>query len=193
MKKNHVMTVVLCCGLFNIASAQDMRNNSSRSLFADQKGARAGDAVTIIVVETSSASNDAKTSGSRESDLSFSASGKVSEKPLPNAAITLGTGNKFTGEGSTSSRGSVRAKISARVDSVLTNGNLLVNGSRTIVINGEEQIIRISGIVRPSDIQADNSVYSFNISDAVIVFEGSGIVARSQEPGWLTKIFHWLF
>ena len=46
MKKYHVMTVVLCCGLFNNASAQDMRNNSSRSLFADQKGARAGDAVT---------------------------------------------------------------------------------------------------------------------------------------------------
>jgi flagellar L-ring protein precursor FlgH len=59
-------------------------------------------------------------------------------------------------------------------------------------VNGEEQTIKLSGIVRPSDVLADNSVYSFNISDAIIVFEGSGIVSRAQGPGWLTKLLHWL-
>nr|MBP8975776.1 flagellar basal body L-ring protein FlgH [Bacteroidota bacterium] len=87
----------------------------------------------------------------------------------------------------------LRAKLSARVDSVLPNGNLDIHGSRVILINNEKQTVTISGIVRPTDIQADNSVYSYNISDAVISFQGSGIVSRSQGPGWLTKFFHWLF
>ena len=112
---------------------------------------------------------------------------------MPNVSLGVGSGNSFKGEGATSSNGSVRARISARVDSVLANGNMMITGNRTIIINGEEQIITISGIVRPSDIQADNSVYSYNISDARIAFEGGGIVARAQGPGWITKLLHWLF
>jgi flagellar L-ring protein precursor FlgH len=105
----------------------------------------------------------------------------------------VGTGNQFKGEGSTSNRGSVRAKLSAHVDSVLANGNLVINGSRSITINGEEQTIAISGIVRPSDIMADNTVFSYNISDAKIIVQGEGSLTKVQEPGWLTKVFHWLF
>jgi flagellar L-ring protein precursor FlgH len=83
--------------------------------------------------------------------------------------------------------------MAAHVDSVLANGNLVINGSRSITINGEEQTLKISGVVRPSDIMADNSVYSFNISDAKIILQGEGSLTSVQEPGWLTKVFHWLF
>jgi flagellar L-ring protein precursor FlgH len=175
------------------AFGQDMRDNLSRSLFADQKANRVGDAVTILVVENSSASNDARTSASRESNISFSASGKAGDSSIPDVSLGVGSGNSFAGEGSTATRGTIKATLSARVDSVLTNGNLVVSGSKTLVINGEEQQILISGIVRPSDIRADNSVYSFNISEARISFEGSGIVSRAQGPGWVTKLLHWLF
>jgi flagellar L-ring protein FlgH len=179
--------------VLQIGLGQDMRENTMRSLFSDQKANRVGDAVMIYVVETSSASNDAKTSSSRQGSVSLAGSGAMSTTPLPNVSMNLGTTNTFAGEGSTASNGSVQAKISARVDSVLPNGNLMIRGNRTIVINGEEQIISIAGIIRSSDIQADNSVYSNNISDAVIKVHGNGIVSRAQEPGWLTKIFHWLF
>ena len=192
MKTRHLLLMMALSGLLTSISAQDMRENVGRSLFSDQKANRPGDAVTILVVEVSSASNDAKTSSSRESNLSLSGSMKTSNNAGTDVSGGLGLGNQFKGEGATSSNGSIRAKISARVDSVLTNGNLMVSGNRTITVNGEEQTIKISGIVRPSDIQSDNSVYSFNISDAVIVFEGSGIVSRAQGPGWLTKLLHWL-
>ena len=185
--------VVLLPVLAAAATAQDMRENLSRSLFADQKAYRAGDAVMIYIVEATSASNNASTSASRTSDLSLTGSGTVSSKPVPGAAVTLGTGNSFKGDGSTRAQGSLTARISARVDSVLPNGNLMIRGSRMMTINGEDQTIRISGIVRPSDIQPDNSVYSYNISDANIALEGSGIVSRAQGPGWLTKLFHWIF
>ena len=169
-----------------------MRESVGRSLFSDPKAAKIGDAITVLVVETSSASNDAQTTSQRESNLSLSGSGKVGTS-LPDVSLGIGSGNSFRGEGATSSRGSIRAKISVRVDSVLANGNLVINGKRTIIVNGEEQLITLSGIVRPSDIQADNSVYSFNISDARIAFEGSGIVSRAQGPGWITKFLHWIF
>ena len=191
MKQAGVLMILMMLG-GSMATGQDMRENLSRSLFADQKATRAGDAVTILVVETSSASNDAQTSSGRESNLSFSASGKTSSSPGTDINAGLGTTNSFKGEGATATHGSVRAKMSARVDSVLSNGNLVLSGNRTIVINGEDQTITVSGIVRPSDIQTDNSVFSYSISDARIVFEGSGIVSRAQGPGWITKLLHWL-
>jgi flagellar L-ring protein precursor FlgH len=164
-----------------------------RSLFADEKARRVGDIITILILESSSATNDAKSSATRESDVSLAASGTVNSKALPGGSVSIGTGNKFSGEGATSTRGSIRARISARVDSVTSNGNLLISGVKTISINGEDQIIKIIGVVRPSDIQADNTVNSYNIADATVVFEGSGMIDRAQGPGWLTKLFHWLF
>lgn len=175
------------------AFAQDMRGNLSRSLFSDQKANQIGDAVTVLILESTSAVNDAKTATSRGSDISLSANASTGSSSGTNIGGGIGTGNQFKGEGTTSNRGSLRAKIAAHVDSVLANGNLVINGSRSITINGEEQTLKISGVVRPSDIMADNSVYSFNISDAKIVLQGEGSLTKVQEPGWLTKIFHWLF
>jgi len=186
--------VVLLAAIWCAAApAQDMRQNVMKSLFADQKAGHAGDAITIIVVETNSASNDASTNSSRASNFSLSGSGSTSSTTASTGvSLGLGTSAGFQGQGGTSSKGSVQAKLSARVDSVLSNGNLMISGNRVITVNGEKQTITISGIVRPSDIQPDNSLLSYNISDAQIVFEGDGIVSRAQGPGWVTKLLHWL-
>mgnify|MGYP001591156016 FL=1 len=195
--KKAVLYYIIFSGLFfTTILSQDLRENITRSLFSDNKATRPGDAITILVLEVNSATNGATTSTQRTSDLSLSANGSatgIGNVPAFDANFGLGTNNSFTGGGSVSSRGDVRARISATVDSIYSNGNLHIIVRRTISIAGEDQIIDISGIVRPSDIQADNSVLSSNISDAVISFSGSGMVERSQEPGWLTKIFHWIF
>lgn len=172
---------------------QDMRQNSYYSLFSDHKANRIGDAVTIIVFESSVASNNSETSSGRTSGIGAGFSGTVGTTTLPKGDLSLGTNNKFEGAGATKTTGNVQTKISAVVDTVLGNGNLVIKGSRKIVINGEEQLVTIKGVVRPSDIDSDNSVLSYNISDAEINFSGSGIIDDSQKPGWLTKLFHWLF
>jgi len=186
--------LALAAALSASAAAQDMRQNVMKSLFSDQKAAHAGDAVTIIVVETNSASNDASTNASRESNLSLAAAGSTGGSGVSSPGVNLGlsTSNGFKGQGATSSNGTVKARLSARVDSVLPNGNLMITGNRVITINGEKQVITISGVVRTSDIGADNSLFSYNISDAQIAFEGDGIVSRAQGPGWITKLLHWL-
>lgn len=190
MKKQLIILLVLTVSVIN---SQDMRRNAAFSLFSDNKANQRGDAVTIIVMESSQATNNAETSAGRTSDLSFGLSSGVDKSALPKVDVNMNSGNSFSGSGSTKATGVVRTKISATVDSVLANGNLLIKGSRRIVINGEEQLVFIKGIVRPSDIGADNSVLSYNISDAEITFEGSGIIDDSQKPGWLTKFFHWIF
>lgn len=188
-------TIYVIILLFTTAvmHAQDMRNNSFSSLFSDQKANRIGDAVTILVVESSQASNNAETSAGKKSDLGFNFNGGLDQTKLPNIDVGMGSNNDFRGSGSTKTTGMIRTKISATIDSVLNNGNLLIKGSRKIVINGDEQTLFIKGVVRSSDITADNAVLSYNISEAEIVFEGSGIIHDAQSPGWLTKFFHWIF
>ncbi len=176
-----------------LLTAQDMSSNVQRSLFADYKANRVGDAITILVVESSQASNQAEKSAGRSSDVGLSANGQVGDNGIPEVDFGISSGNDFRGSGSTRTTGMVKTRISATIDSVYANGNLRIHGNRRIVINGEEQEVSISGIVRSLDIAGDNTVYSYNISDAEIVFEGSGLISRSQNPGWLTKIFHWLF
>lgn len=191
MKKILLLCVLMA--LIHNLNAQDMRANSSNSLFSDNKASRIGDAVTILVVESSQASNNAETSSGRSSELGFGANASLGKSSMPEAKAGISTNNEFNGSGSTKTTGLIRTKISATIDSVLANGNMVIKGSRKITINGEEQVVKIRGIVRSADILADNSVYSYSISEAEINFEGSGIIADSQKPGWLTRFFHWIF
>ena len=186
MNKKILIIIIL---LTAFAFAQDMRQNAFSSLFSDQKANKIGDALTILVVESSQASNSAQKSSGKKSDLGFnlsSGSGAPTE-------IGINSNNDFKGGGSTQATGVFRTKISATIDSVLANGNLLIKGSRKIIINSEEQTVYIKGIVRTSDISADNTVLSYNISEAEITFEGNVLIDKSLSPGLLTKFLHWIF
>ncbi len=167
--------------------------NPGNSLFSDYKAYRVGDAVTVVVMEQTSASKDASTNTSRQSTIGANGSASYGTASTPSGGLTLGTDNEFKGAGSTSETGSVQTTLSARVVKVDRYGNLEIQGSRLISINGQEQLLKLSGTIRPSDIQPDNSILSSQIADAKIVFEGSGSINQSQGPGWLTKLFHWLF
>lgn len=191
--KKFTLTAALVAIAFAGTSYAQVMQNPSRSLFSDYKASRVGDAVTVIVTEVSSASKDASTNTSRASNVGLTGSASVGSATGPSGSASLGTTNDFKGSGSTSEKGSVQATVSAQVIKVDQYGNLVIKGSRDISINGQDQIIKISGIVRPSDILPDNTVYSSQISDAKIVFEGSGSINSVQGPSWITSLFHWLF
>lgn len=176
-----------------LINAQDMTQNGFRSLFSDYKAVSLGDAITIIVVESSQASNAAQKSTGRKSDIGFGFSGGLDDTSLPNADLDLGSRNDFKGSGTSKTSGMVRTKLSALIDSVLSNGLVRIKGSRKIVVNDEEQMITIKGFVRTTDISSENTVFSYNISEAEIIFQSDGQIKNMQDPGWLTKLFHWLF
>ncbi|WP_140944085.1 flagellar basal body L-ring protein FlgH [Candidatus Thermokryptus mobilis] len=164
-----------------------------RSIFSDHKAFKVGDVITIIVIEVSSAENNIKRSTSRSGNINGSVSGSGALSFIPESGFSIGTENEFKGQGSTSSRGAVKAKISAKVVGIDSAGNLVIEGKRKVSINGDAQIIRIKGVVRPSDVNWDNSVFSYNIANAEIEFSGKGMTYRNQSPSWITRLLHWLF
>ena len=96
--------------------------------------------------------------------------------------------SKFAGSGSTTRKENLTATITARVIDVLANGNMLIEGRRNVLVNNEDQIIILTGTVRPRDITPDNLVNSTLIADARIAYSGKGIISDRQQPGWLMGI-----
>jgi len=158
------------------------------SLFTTPKACKVGDTVTIIISEFSTASQTAKTDFGKGDKLSTKFT--LPQTELPETGWEYSS--SYDGSGSTQHRGSLSAKITAEVVEVLPNGNLRIKGKREIEVNQEKQIIYIEGIVRPDDIGRNNTVYSMNIAQAKIKYEGMGAINEAQRPGILSRLFHWL-
>jgi len=172
-------------------------NSTLSDMYGDLKARHVGDIVTVNIVETSSASNNASTNTGRDSSVSggvdnfFNLENKISTSGFnPFAALKAGLANDFEGEGTTSRSGSLNAYITARVMALLPNGNLQIAGSREITVNNETQLIVLTGVIRPKDISSANIIESTYIADAKIAYSGSGIIDQSQQPGWMSKILN---
>lgn len=167
------------------------------NLYKDTRASAIGDLILVRVVETSTGAKQANTKVQRTS----TATGGVSaffgfEKWLaegnsrftPNATELNATlTNDFDGKGDTTRKDNVTATISARVIDKTMDGNLVIRGYQEIRLNSETQYLILSGIIRPSDISADNSVLSSRIADARIEYTGKGPVSDKQQPGWLAR------
>lgn len=155
--------------------------NTFRPLTADSKAFRAGDIVTIQVIENASASANADTGLKR----SNSAGGELRfRSPIPKAALTARATGEFDGGGQTVRNGRLLAQLSVTVREVLPNGDLMVFGEQLLMINEEQQRIDIEGRVRRQDISDNNVVLSTRLADARITYVGEGDVAQRQKPGW---------
>lgn len=168
-------------------------NGTMGELFVNPKARRVGDIVTIKIVESSKASNNASTNTGRDSSVSIGLDQFLGYENnfTPNnqvAKIAGKASNKFTGEGGTSRSGNLNAFITTRVIGVLPSGNLAISGSREVIVNNEKQLIVVTGVIRPRDISSENVVLSTFISDAKIAYSGSGIVNDQQRKGWLANI-----
>ncbi|MDA8414033.1 MAG: flagellar basal body L-ring protein FlgH [Desulfobacteraceae bacterium] len=168
---------------------------SSVGLVDDFKARTRGDILTVVISETASASKEATTGTSRASSA---AAGIPNLMGLETAGISkwmdlsklvnASASTKFDGSGSTTRKENLNATITARVIDVLANGNLLIEGRRNVLVNNEDQIIVLTGTVRPRDITPDNLVNSTLIADARIAYSGKGIISDRQQPGWLMGI-----
>jgi flagellar L-ring protein precursor FlgH len=174
-----------------------MAGGSMNGLFINPKARHVGDILTIKVVESSSATNQAVTTTDRKSGLSAGITGFFNaekrypaDQPFfnPFSKVSGGFESEFEGAGTTQRSGDLTAFITARVIQVLPNGNLKVQGSREVTVNKEKQLITLVGVVRSRDISSENMILSTYISDAQIIYDGVGIVNDRQEPGWLTAL-----
>lgn len=168
--------------------ADSMLDSTYRSLVAEHKASRVGDVLTVVVHEAASASSTADLR--RERNFTFS--GQAGTDKVGPYSATASTDTASDGFGRTQRTGKLLAQISVRVVALKANGDLVVAGEQSLRINGEEQLITLSGVVRPRDISESNIVLSSRIADALIRFDGEGFVTDQSKPGWLARIFNFL-
>jgi flagellar L-ring protein FlgH len=159
-----------------------------RSLVSESKALRVGDVLTVVVQETASAASSADLHSQR----SFTVSAQAATNAAGGHSVSAGTGSASDGTGTTERSGKLLAQLSVRVKEVNANGDLVVSGQQSLKINGEEQRITLSGVVRTRDIGDDNTVLSSRISEARIRFDGAGFVSDQSKPGWLARLFTFL-
>ncbi len=175
---------------------------SNNLYFADNRARGIGDLVTVKIADKSTATKKATTKTSRGSSIDagiptimgiekgLEAKNKdLSMSQLYKASMS----NKFDGSGETTRAGELKATITCMVIRVLPNGNLVIQGDKDVQVNNETQFVRLYGIIRPQDIEQDNSISSDKIADARIVYSGRGIVSDKQIGGWGTKILDWIW
>ena len=161
-------------------------------LFNDPRAHRVGDILTIALVESTQASKKASTSTSKK-DKSDLAAPTILGRPVSIGGkdVSFGTSGdrSFDGSGNSSQSNQLTGSITVTVAQRLSNGNLLVRGEKWLTINQGQELVRISGIVRPQDIGQDNSVPSTRVADARIAYTGRGSLADANTQGWLSRFF----
>lgn len=178
--------------LFPGSSTDVKRNNSAaRSLFSDNKARQVGDTLTVLINENGAANSQAATKTSKNESLSY---GPGFGPLLFNIkAFGVGGGINSTASGTTNRTDALTASIGVTVTKVLPNGNLEVQGNRKVGMNAETQEITLTGVVRPQDIAANNTILSPLVADAQIKYGGRGPVGDKQHDGIISRIFKVLF
>ena len=173
------------------AAAQSLYPTDAPSMFEDRMARRVGDLVTVIIVEQATARQTASTSAGKDSEVSVGPGMGVLADLIP--LMRVGGGDSFSSDGSTTRGGSLTARLTTRVAEVFGNDTMRIEGRQKIMINGEEQEIVISGLIRSRDVTPDNTVLSTFVADAEIAFVGTGVVADKNKPGIITRLLNWLF
>lgn len=168
-------------------SGMDMR------LFEDAKARRVGDVLTVRLVETTDAKKKADTSAKRTAVTSVKAPMLMGQEAAQilgyDVKTSLESGQDFNGEGDSNQSNALKGTISVTVVEVLPNGNLRVQGEKRVGLNQGNEYIKLSGIVRPVDIDSINSVDSTKVADATMIYNGDGVVADVNRMGWLQRFF----
>jgi flagellar L-ring protein precursor FlgH len=156
-----------------------------------------GDLITVEVTERTATEVDSETKTGRSSKVGAGVSALfgletslLAANPNMGESISMDvTGERdFEGRGSTSRGSTVKATITCEVVQVLESGNLRIVGEKQVRVNREIQYVVLKGIVRPQDIQMDNTVTSDLLARAEIEISGRGVVSDPQGPGMATRI-----
>ncbi len=174
------------------------RGSTTVDLFSDSKAKRIGDILTVSLQETTVSKKTSNVSVAKDSDVTVpeaaGAAGTLLGKGMSLGGYSLGTNlgaqREFTGEADADQSNNLRGTIAVTVVDIWPNGALVIRGEKWLTLNRGEEFIRLSGVVRPEDVSANNIVQSNRIANAMISYAGKGALADSQEMGWLSRFFN---
>ena len=167
------------------------------SLFSDLKADGIGDALTVLIQENASATNRTETTTEKSNGMKIGSTipqggGNIMDF-IPLHSLQSDIKNDFEGRASTSRSAQLVARMTVTVAGKKVNGDLIVEGVRTLKINGEIEAIHLSGSVNPALIRRDNTILSSNIGDLHIEYTGKGTITQGTRPGILVRFINWIF
>lgn len=170
------------------------QNNSFSgfSMYADVKAHQIGDIITVLIVETSNASRESKVNSSATSEMALDGgvTGSLTSF-LPLFGASSKTESTVDGAEGTEQKDRLTGKISATIVEERENGLFHIQGQRVVSVNGEKNTIEIDGYIRDRDITTDNTVYSYNVANANIVYRKGGMVEKYIKPQKVQKWVTW--
>jgi flagellar L-ring protein precursor FlgH len=177
-------------------NANSLWRNGSRSFFKDQRAHQIGDLLTVTVNITDQANFANESQRSRKSTedtgvTSFFGSSLLSPAAasvLTGRTLTADSNSSYDGKGSIIRQETLQTNIAAVVTQLLPNGNLVVEGKQEVRVNYEKRELIVAGIVRPEDIQSDNTIDSSKIAQARIAYGGHGQITDVQQPRYGSQV-----
>lgn len=167
---------------------------NATTLFEDFKARRVGDILTVVLAERTNARKSANTNTAKDSSVGITdpvlGGRPVTRNGVPLLNNEIDMSRSFDGKGDSAQSNQLDGSITVTVAAVLPNGNLLIQGEKWVKINQGQEYIRLRGIVRPVDIRTDNTVLSTQVADVQVAYGGTGFVAQSSSPGWVTRFFN---
>jgi flagellar L-ring protein precursor FlgH len=163
-------------------------------LFEDLTAKRVGDILTVKLKESTQAKKNSDLDVEKDDSISVTAPILSGIDPSfifdKNLSATLESTHKFEGEGEANQSNELSGDITVTVVEVYPNGNLKIRGEKRVTLNDGSEYIRLSGIVRPIDIDESNVILSTKVADATIMYTGDGSVADASKMGWFARFFH---
>lgn len=160
-------------------------------LFRDPRARTTGDVVTVKIAIKDKASLDNRSNRARDSDKSLGLFGSYGAGPNGSSTdwegeldAELSSKTKTKGEGAIRRSETIQLRVAAVVSAVLPNGNLVISGSQEVRVNYEVRVLNVAGVVRPRDIETDNTIAYDKIAEARISYGGRGRIMEVQQPAW---------
>jgi flagellar L-ring protein precursor FlgH len=169
------------------------RPNFSVALFEDRRATRVGDIISVILSERTQSSKTADTEIKKENSVSIDAGtilGVVPTMGEYNLGTDITQDRELKGEAGSDQSNSLSGSIAVTVSEVLPNGLMVVRGEKWMTLNRGEEYIRIRGLIRPEDVQPDNTILSTRLADARITYSGTGDLADANKHGWGSRFFN---
>ena len=175
----------------------------ARAFFKDQRAARVGDILTVNITIEDEATIDNETTRSRQNTedanltrfLGYEGSlGAVLPQSIdPTNLVDAASNSSSTGRGSVNRSESIKLNVAAIITQVLPNGNLVLTGSQEVRVNYEVRVLTVSGVVRPEDISAVNTINHTQIAEARIAYGGRGQITDVQQPRYGQQLYDVIF
>ena len=168
----------------------------NNGIYSDTSAHKVGDIISVILEESTKASKNANTNLEKEGNNNYGGITLASKNlHYKNLTPTLSSSNTsdFSGKAKADQSNSLKGQISVSVVKVYSNGNLQVQGEKWLMLNNGNEYVRVTGLIRPSDISSDNTVSSQRIANARIQYGGTGDFADTQERGFVSRLFNSAF